>query len=86
MRDPLVWLLALATVVSAALWIHHDHRLWLERRPGAPRWKLYTGLWRYLGRGLYTPVGERSRRRALLFLVLTLVLFLLTLVVHGRGV
>ena len=86
MLKAVVWLLALATLVSGALWVYHDSRRWLQRRPGAPRWKVLSAPWRYFGRGLYTPAGERSRRLAVVFWMLTIVLFILTLAAREAAV
>ena len=55
-------ILGAATLASTLALIYFDLKLWSERRPGAPLWKLWVNPPRWWNANQYTPAGEYARR------------------------
>ena len=81
MKSLLFWVL----IAGAAYFLFRatiaDNRLWWERRPDAPLWKVWFSPWRYFTENLYTESGELARRNALRSMGWALVLLLCAAVV-----
>ena len=64
MKIALVWLLAIVSAYFAIRATVFDNRLWWERRPGVPRWKVWITPFRWWNLGQYSELGENARRAA----------------------
>ena len=83
MKSFLFWLLIAGTwyfMLRSAL---AENRLWHERRPGAPAWKVWFVPWRYFSKNLYTEAGERALRRSNRFLGWALLLAVCAVLVRA---
>ena len=83
MKSVIFWVLIAAAAYFMLRSTVADNRLWWERRPDAPRWKVWFSPWRYFSDNLYTESGERARRDALRSLGWTLLLLLCAAVVRA---
>ena len=83
MKSLLFWLLIVGAVYFFLRSAVADARLWSERRPEAPPWKVWFSPWRYFSENLYTAAGEAARRDAVRSLGWALLLIFSALLVRA---